>query len=275
MDGFSVLIPVYINDNEEHLEVAIRSCIDQTLRPNEIVITVDGPIKDEARDVLEKLSNEYEGLLNIHYFEQNRGLGVVLAEGVTLCKYDVIARMDADDISVKDRFFKQYNELTSKNLDIVGSNIVEFYGDEIETSIREVPKSADIEKYAKKRCPFNHMTVMFKKDAVLKAGNYKDMRSFEDYYLWVRMIKNNAKMDNMEECLVKARTDSMFDRRGGKNYVLYEKNFMNELVNIGFINEREKNLNLTLKKIVRLAPTNARKYIYKTFLRKGVQWKSI
>src|SRR5699024_6923018 len=128
-------------------------------------------------------------------FEKNIGLGKVLPIGVKTCTYDLIARMDTDDIAREDRFEKQIMEFSQDaQLDIIGSHILEFDKsvDNI-LSRRIVPLTQEeILKFSKKRNPFNHMTVMYKKKSVLGAGNYKHVRGlgYEDYDLWVRMLMN-------------------------------------------------------------------------------------
>ena len=218
---FSVLMSVYKKDIPEYLNQAIESVLNQTIKPSEIVIVVDGPVSIELKDILEKYKGEYD-IFKIIYLKENQGLGDALRIGMKYCTYNIVARMDSDDISVSNRFENQIREFeTDKNLDIVGGQIYEFI-DNKENIIcsRNVPlENNDIYKYAKKRCPFNHMTVMFKKDSVLKCGGYLHWYNNEDYYLWIRMIENNAKLKNIPEYLVNVRVGKeMYQRRGGIQY---------------------------------------------------------
>lgn len=171
MDKYSVLMSLYIKEKPEYLDQAIHSMVNQTLKPDEIVIVKDGLITNELQNVLEKYNNKYPDLFHIVGYEDNRGLGNALNYGLTYCKNELVARMDTDDIAVIDRcekqidFMKKHPEIT-----VVGGEIEEFMND-IENSIgkRLVPCSdIEIKKYMKKRCPFNHMTVMFKKMKLLK-----------------------------------------------------------------------------------------------------------
>ncbi len=138
------------------------------------------------------------------------------------CKSDLIAIMDSDDISCRNRFEKQIEAFVrNKQIDVVGGQITEFIGnpDNI-TGKRTVPENdREIKQYIKKRCPMNHMTVMFRKSAVEKAGGYLDWFCNEDYYLWIRMAINGAVFANVPDILVNVRVgNEMAARRGGWRY---------------------------------------------------------
>lgn len=219
---FSVLMSVYKNDNPEYLIQAINSItLEQIVKPNEIIIVVDGLIPIELEEVLEQYKEKCDYLKTV-YLKENRGLGEALKVGLEHCTYNIVARMDSDDISVPNRFEKQIREFEKNNeIDIVGGQIYEFI-DNKENIIcsREVPlENKKIYKYAKKRCPFNHVTVMFKKDKILNCGGYLSWYNNEDYYLWIRMMENKAKFKNIPEFLVYVRVgDAMYQRRGGIKY---------------------------------------------------------
>lgn len=217
---FSVLMSVYKKENPIYLKAAIDSVINQTLMPSDIVVVCDDSLTDELEKVLDFYKSIYPELFNIVGYEKNQGLGFALNYGLQKCKYDLVARMDTDDISVKTRFELQVAFMdTHKNIDVLGGQIVEFYEEEI-IAKREVPLNhTEIIKFIKGRNPFNHMTVMFRKSSVIKAGNYIDLHFLEDYYLWVRMLVYNCKFSNLDEILVYARTGvDMYKRRGGYKY---------------------------------------------------------
>lgn len=211
---------VYKNDKPEWFELAVESVTNQTYKPDEIVLFVDGPVGDELNASINKLEKSNK-LLRVIRNETNIGLGLTLEKGVLECKNEIIARMDSDDYSMPDRFEKQISILLEKDLDMVGSNVDEFTDsiDEIVCS-RNMPQGQDaIVNYAKTRNPFCHPTVMFKKSKVLESGNYLDMHYCEDYYLWIRMLLNNCKVGNIAESLVKMRVNmNMYARRGGYKY---------------------------------------------------------
>ena len=129
----------------------------------------------------------------------------------------------------------------------------------------------EIVSFSKKRNPFRHMTVMFKKSAVLECGNYRDFLWFEDYDLWVRMIDNGCKVANLPDILVSVRADKdMFARRGGWKYLKQDIKFQKFLLDIKYITKKSFFMNLVIRTIVRLIPNSIRNKFYTVFLRKRV-----
>ena len=224
---FSVCMSVYKNDRPEYVDIAIQSIfIKQTVKPNEIVLVVDGPISIELESLIDNYATKYSEIFTIIKLEKNQGLGNALRLAVEKAKYDWVARMDSDDIAAPDRFEKQKSFLQENlDVDIVGGQITEFI--DVESNIvglRNVPLlSADINVYIKARCPFNHMTVMFRKDKILAVGNYIDWHYNEDYFLWIRMFLAGCQFANLPETLVNVRVGKeMYQRRGGWKYFLSE-----------------------------------------------------
>ena len=268
---FSVLMSVYYKENSEYLSRALDSVFNQTVLPNEVVLIEDGELTRELDEVISKYENKYSDILRVVRFEKNRGLGTALYDGVLECSNEIIFRMDTDDICVKDRFEKQLEIFKSKNVDIVGSNIDEYDENmDIMTGKRVVPEAnEEIIKMAKRRNPMNHMTVAYKKKAVLDAGNYQDMLFFEDYYLWIRMIKNNCKFYNIQESLVNVRGGKdMIQRRGGAKYIKPILNFEKSLLHLRLVNILEFLRNIIERFLGALIPNSLRLFAYKTVLRK-------
>lgn len=268
---FSVLMSVYKNDKPEYVKIAIDSLLNQTLIPNQIVIIADGPISKE----LEKLLKECQKneIFNIYFRKENLGLGLTLNEGINYCKYDYIARMDADDESLPTRFEKQIKFLENyPEIDAVGC-IIDEYDENMEKYIckRVVPEtSEEINKFVKKRNPINHPTIVYKKTKVQSANSYEDYPYFEDYYLWAKMIKTNCKFYNIQESLYKFRAgSSMYKRRGGKKYLSSIKKFEKGLLELNLINKKEYKMNIIKRYIGALIPNKLRVILYKHLLRKN------
>ena len=212
---FSVLMSVYKNDDPDHLRLAFDSIFHkQTLKPTEIILVVDGPIEKKLADVILSFDNDY---LKTFYLKKNLGLGKALNFGLNKVSYDLVARMDSDDIACPNRFEIQLKEFSSdEDLVLLGGHIEEF--GLAKKRVRKVPVSHhQIVKFISKRNPFNHMTVMFKKNAVISSGGYQHMPFYEDYYLWHRMLNNkNGKLRNVDKVLVKARvSNGLLERRHG------------------------------------------------------------
>ena len=273
---FSVLMSVYIKENPKYMKQSLDSIINQTYKPSEIVIVKDGLLTKELNDLIDEYQKKYTNLFKIITLEENVGLGKSLNIGVLNCTYDIIARMDTDDICRNDRFEKQIKVLkNNKHIDIVGSNIVEFIGEEVSNikGVRSVPQNYnEIMKYAKKRNPFNHMTVMYRKIAVLDSGNYQESLFSEDYHLWVRMLIKGHKGININENLVFVRcNEDTYKRRGGMKYIKSEINLQRQFLKWGYINYFEFLFNIVSRIFVRILPNSIRSTIYNLLLRsKGI-----
>lgn len=266
-------MPVYYKEKPLFFEQALDSILNQTLLPDEIVIVKDGPLTKELDAVIEKYISKYSNLFNIVALEENVGLGDALKIGIEKCSFDIIARMDSDDICRVDRFKTQIDFLENNpDVDVVGSWISEFEENpENIISCRQLPiEHNEIYKFGQFRCPINHMTVMYKKDAVLKAGNYKKFKNIEDYYLWGRMLIKGAKFANIPECLVNVRAGSaMFKRRANITYFINsEFPLQIEFLKIGFTNIYQFLRNSILKFLLRAMPFCLMSSYYKKFLRK-------
>ncbi|WP_461215931.1 glycosyltransferase [Lacticaseibacillus sp. GG6-2] len=222
-ERISVLMSLYIKERPEFLEASLQSIRQQSLPPDEVVIILDGPITSGLQQVLDKFQVVMPGLRVLPQ-AHNQGLGIALAIGVKACKNQLIARMDTDDIMARNRLERQAHQFASQpTLGICSSNITEFDGDiEHVVGHRRLPETdEEIRQFSKRRNPFNHMAVMFKRDAVLAAGNYQPLKGFEDYYLWARMLKQGTIAYNVQEDLVYARTGAdMYLRRGGISYLV-------------------------------------------------------
>lgn len=223
--AFSVAMCVYSGDNAEFFDRALESITDlQTVKPSEVVLVVDGPVPEMIDDVIEK----YEDMsyFRVIRFSENRGHGNARRASVSACTKEIVALMDADDVSVPDRFEMQLEYLLRSEVDVVGGDIAEFVGDvDNVVAFRRVPcDDKGIKQYMEKRCPFNQMSVMFRKSMYDKAGGYIDWYCDEDYYLWLRMFQCGARFANTGTVLVNVRTGvDMYARRGGKRYFESER----------------------------------------------------
>jgi glycosyltransferase involved in cell wall biosynthesis len=274
LKDFSIITSVYKNDKPEFVRTALDSMlIHQSVKPSEIVLVQDGPVPSELCILLNEYENKFQEIIHIIRLEKNGGLGNALRLGVENAKYSIIARMDSDDICMPNRFEKQLAYLeTHPDCDIVGGQMTEFIGepDNI-VGRREVPLDNDgIYRYMKSRCGFNHVTVMFRKEAVLKAGNYQDWFWNEDYYLWVRMMMNKCVFANIPDVLVNVRSgEDQYARRGGKKYFDSEIGIKKLMLNNGIISRTEFVINYVERFVIQLMlPNKVRGWVFRTFARK-------
>lgn len=211
MENYSVLMTMYKKDNPIYARLAIDSMLNQTIKTNDFVLVCDGPLTNELNELIAEYQEKYEDIFNVIRFEENKGLGAALRHGVHVCKNDLIARMDDDDIAKLNRceielkVFEEYEDVS-----IVGAYMNEFEENPNEIlRVKTVPiEQVDILKFSKRRNPFNHSAVMFKKQDILRVGNYSEMRTNQDVDLWVRALNKGLIGRNIPESLVDFRFDS-------------------------------------------------------------------
>ncbi len=272
MKNFSVSICVYGGDNADHFDLAMHSIFNQSLMPDEVVLVVDGPVGDDINNVISKYQGDN---LKVIRLEKNVGHGDARRIGLENCTYELVALMDADDISAKDRFKKQIDAFfENPDISIVGGQISEFIDDTDNiVGQRIVPlDDKEIKEYMKKRCPMNQVTVMFKKSDVLSVGGYIDWYCEEDYYLWIRMALANLKFFNVADTLVNVRVGKeMYQRRGGLKYFKSEAKLQKFMLDNKAINVSRYLVNVTQRLILQvLMPNKLRGIIFKIFARKKV-----
>lgn len=268
---FSVLMAVYNREIPEYLDNAIASVVKQTLAPSEIVVVKDGPLTDELEFVLAGYLNTYPKLFKIIPIDKNVGLGMALNIGLTQCSNEIVARMDSDDISKPWRFDRQVRFLIENDdLSVVGCTVEEFNispGDL--NRFRRLPTtSAEILRFAQFRNPLNHPTVVFRKNHIKDVGSYLDMPLFEDYYLWIRLLKTDHRLLNLDEALLYFRVgNDMIGRRHGFRYLIKEMKFIFAGHRLKFFTRRSVMLSFFFKIPMRLIPKVLLSHLYKRFLR--------
>lgn len=201
---YSVLMSVYIEDKCEYVKLAIDSMLNQTVKPEQYVIVKDGKVNDDIEKLLIEYDKEYPNLFTIVKIKNNSGLANALNEGIKVCRNELVARMDADDISLPERCEKELEMfIDNPNLAVCGCNIDEFYDNKNNIkSSRVVPcEYEDIKNFGRKRQPFNHPTVMYKKTVIEEVGGYPDLRRKEDFDLFSRIIVSGAYVRNIDESL--------------------------------------------------------------------------
>ncbi len=274
MDKFSVAISVYKNDVPKHFDTALASITtEQTVKPDEIVLIVDGPVPDGVNSVIAKYEALYPDMFQVVRLEINGGLGNALRLAVEKANHELIARMDSDDIALPTRFEQQLMFFADNpKLDIVGGDITEFINEPGNiVGKRVVPQQdSDIKTYMQKRCAMNHVTVMYKKSAVLKVGNYIDWFWNEDYYLWIRMQQGGCNFANTGTVLVNVRTGAnMYQRRGGKKYFQSEKRLQDYMLDYKMISRNTYCMNVAKRWIVQVAlPNSVRGWVFQKLARK-------
>lgn len=270
---YSVLMSVYEKENPAYLRESIESILHQTAPPAEFVIVCDGVLPCALKQVLEEYQEKYSSVIRLFPLAENQGLGKALNYGLKKCRYEYVARMDSDDISFPERCEKELGEMMKQKLDLIGAAVAEFEeSPEHVINLRMTPKTQEeILAFSRRRNPFNHPAVMFRKTTVLQAGGYQPFPYFEDYDLWVRMLQNGARCSNIQEPLLYMRGGGeMLKRRGSAAYVKCLWNFKRELLRRGYLTLLQFLWSALPHVAVSLMPNSLRKVVYGKLLRKEV-----
>ncbi len=275
---FSLLLPVYAGDVAWQLERAFASSVvEQTLRPAEVVLVQDGPVGPQLAAAIEALGGSGEVPVRVVRLERNGGLAHALQAGLAACSHEVVARMDADDVSLPVRFARQI-PLIARGCDLVGTGMFEFMqddpgGEERVVAVRTPPVGAErIVRFARFHDPFNHPTVVFRKDAVLRVGGYEDLGSVEDYWLFARMIAAGSTVANVAEPLLMYRVDGgAYRRRGGWRLVRSEWLLQRAFLRISFTTRAQFVRNVAVRGAYRLIPMPVRRSMYRTVFASGAR----
>lgn len=272
---FSVAMSIYKNDDPQYLKEALDSVINQTLKPREIVVVGDGPVPETlTAAVAEEEKRAREQGIELRFLPQevNRGLGEALRIACENCRYDYIARMDSDDISLPYRFEKQMRVFDEHpEVGMVGGMITEFVGspDNIVDS-RVLPLDNEgIYRMMQTRCGVNHVTVIIRKSDLMEAGNYSGRFRQEDFYLWARMMKNKVVIQNIPDVVVNVRSGAdQFARRGGMKYFHEHMKVFKFMYHEGLISYPVLLENYCLRFAQVAFPTTLRTWVYQHLLRK-------
>ena len=271
MRNYSVLMAVYHKEEPEYLRQAIESIQVQTVPTNDFVLVCDGPLNPELDAVIATKKQEMGNTLNVVRLAKNCGLGNALNEGIKHCKNELVARMDSDDIAYPNRCEKQINVFnTHPEVSICSGVVEEFTTDPAAVDTRRVPPetNAEIVELAKKRNPFNHPCVMYKKSAVEAVGSYQDFYLLEDYYLWLRMLMAGYQGYNIQEPLLHMRAGSdMYLRRAGWKYAKTQAKLFKFMKQQGFIGEGQYIKSCVIRSGSALAPNWLRKFMFERVLR--------
>ena len=265
--NFSVLLSVYAKENPFYFDDSMQSIIDQTLLPDEVVLVKDGKLTKDLDKIVKKWQEILGSKLKVVELSKNLGLATALNIGLNECTFELVARMDTDDISLPSRFEKQISFFENYDDISCASGLVEEYDEHMEQSlnIRELPEGhSDIRKFCQRRNPISHPVAMFKKKDVLSVGGYPDVYP-EDYYLWLKMIQAGYKLANIQEVLLKMRTGRSFIGRRGYQFLKGEVAIYNYMYKTKFISFYVWFTNICLRSFVRLSPTRLKILLYNYF----------
>ena len=272
MTEFSVSMCVYGRDNPDWFRTAVDSILNQTVPPSEVVVVVDGPVPEELDAVIR--GYEMMPVFKVIRLAENRGHGEARRTGLEHCSNDIVALMDADDISLPYRFEKQLAVFAENpDLSVLSGKIAEFVDEETNVvGYRSVPERHDeIYAYLKRRCPLNQVAVMFRKEDVREVGGYLDWYCNEDYYLWIRLRMAGKKFANLSDVLVNVRVGrDMYMRRGGWKYFRSEARLQRYMLKSRVIGLPTYLMNVSKRLAVQiLMPSRLRGWVFQKFAREN------
>jgi len=263
----SVLLSVYRGEKPAFLEQAISSIWEaQTLKPGQIVLVQDGPLTQELNDVIHRWELYLGDLFTSVLLPHNVGLGTALNEGLKYCRYELVARMDTDDIAIPDRFHKQIRFMNDNTEIIAVSGCIEEWDNDMTYRIgqRRLPLlPSELILFAKHRSPLNHPAVIFRKSAIFAVGGYPELRKSQDYALWSLLLVNGKKLANLPDVLLKMRAGENLHMRRGKEYLKNEIRLLQFQYQIGFLSIHELIFNLVGRSLLRLLPTWLKAFLYR------------
>ncbi|MGN6575171.1 MAG: glycosyltransferase, partial [Nocardioides sp.] len=266
---FSLLISTYAGDDPGFLREAFTSTVDaQTRPPDEVVLVQDGPVPPELADTIADLASTSPVPVKHVVMDANVGLGPALDRGLETCTHEIVARMDADDVSMPDRFEKQIPVIEA-GADIVGSGLLEFHASADDVVGRRTPPTDpdEIRRVIRFRDPFNHPTVVYRRAAVHAAGGYSDMALMEDYLLFTRMVEGGARPANLAEPLVCYRVGAgAYARRGGRRLLRSELALQRRFLDLGITTRSQYLRNVAVRGGYRLVPEGLRRVAYRALI---------
>jgi glycosyltransferase involved in cell wall biosynthesis len=260
---------VYGGDDPAYLETAYRSVIhEQTRPPDDVVLVQDGPVPEKLGATIRRLVRTSPAPARLLVLDANVGLGPALDQGLAACAHDIVARMDADDISLPKRFEVQVPVVES-GADLVGSSLLEFGSDADDIVGRRVPPldPEEIVRYSRFHQPFNHPTIVYRRSAVQAVGGYRSLALMEDYLLFAKMIQAGARVANVEEPLVLYRVGAgAYARRGGVTLLKSEWRLQRRLHAQGFTSRAQFIRNILIRGGYRLLPEPVRRISYRHWI---------
>lgn len=272
MQDFSVLLPVYGGDSLAFFRRAVESnTVEQTARPSQLVVVRDGEVPADIEAYLDRLPAELgrEGIrVTVERLPRPSGLAAALNAGLQSCDHEFVARADADDIALPERYAVEIPVLEA-DADLVGSSIQEFTehdGTLERGQVRTLPAGgAALDRYARMQSPLHHPSVAFRRSVVLEAGGYPERAGrFEDYLLWARLMMRGARLRNVPDVLVLYRVDAgAYSRRGGMAMFRGEIGLQRRFLSMGFVTPVQFARNVAVRALYRLVPTGLRQVAYR------------
>lgn len=201
MPDISVLMSVY--NGGRWIRDSIDSVLSQSEEDFKFIIINDGSTDNTAL-ILESYSDKRLVIVN----QENMGLTKSLNRGLSIAKGEFIARIDADDICIPNRFYEQKKFLLENpEVVLVGSNAILIDENDNDIGRAEYPTSHDslLKRLKKFKPVFPHSSIFFRRNIILSEGGYNPYFSrSQDNELYLR-LSEKYQLAGLDEYLVKLR----------------------------------------------------------------------
>lgn len=261
----SVIMPVY--NGKKYLAEAIDSVLNQTFQDFEFIIINDGST-DKSMEIIKSFKDDRIVIIN----QDNQGVAKSLNNGINIARGKYIARMDADDISYKDRFKIQVDYL-EKNLNVIaiGSNADVIDKDGVYVYTTDLPlDSSSLKNKLPHNSPFIHPSVMTRKDILVEIGGYTDMPLGQDLLLFNKMSIYGEYV-NIKEPLINYRISPQATTRRSNETKKNIRKVINHYLLAGKISDTDRYLLLGSQK---KTSKDEKYYQYHLLLTKKYLWNN-
>lgn len=262
MPTLAALVTVYHGTDAAELAVALQSLSVQTRPADDILIVFDGPVSAGVEGVVRDYVGSQKTARTLR-LPNNLGSGPASQAGLDAIDADYVARLDSDDAAKPERFATQLAYLEEHpEVAALGTAVEEFeqtLGDG--GRVRSLP--ANPGKYVKMNSPINNPSVMFRREAVVAVGGYKDVPFMEDYDLWARLVAGGYQLANLDEALTYFRVgEPQMGRRSDPRTRRAERQMQRNLVGYGLISRPRAVFNWAARNAYRALPVGLTKRVY-------------
>ncbi len=267
--AYSVLLSVCNADKPEWLSIALDSMLNQTIKPDEIVIVLNGPLDESLCAAINRYKEEKPGVFKILPLPCNMSLGSVIRQGMIACSNGFVAYTDADGYSAQSRIEEEFEALFVNKADFVGANVNEF-SESVDNiaCCRVFPESPEeIYRFAKRKMPMAFSSALLKKRMVLACFDYEDCIMAEDYALFIDLLSFCAKGYNVQKPLVYKRlSEDCYKDRGSWEYVRAMRRFNEKFFKRGWFRYRDYFFRSMVNEIVFMMPRFVKTFVYNKVL---------
>ena len=221
------MLCLYAGNKAAEVEEALESAfLKQNLPPEMLIVVFDGPVDDAVTEVIDRFAATHETRRIVH--QTCQGHGLARAAAIAACDHDWIAIIDADDVSLPDRFRTLINHARAHpDAAVIGGGLTEFHdtaGERVLGAQRDFPESPeDVRRFLASRSPVAQPTAILRTKAIREVGNYQTWYGNEDYHLWIRLVAAGFEIRNVADTVLLFRTNpALYGRRGGLRYWLSE-----------------------------------------------------